>query len=559
MENNASPPARILARHHGYGGYTKTTVVRVVENATGVPNAERKIEDWLRITRIHWKRAVSFFAMAIMAGLAAGCATPPSFPAERSLSWGDQGDGTYRNPILPADYSDPDAIRVGNDFYLIASDFHFVGMQMLHSRDLVNWEVIGQIFHRLTMSPNYDAMTGYAQGTWAPTLRYHDGTYYIFVCTPFDGLFMWHAQNPAGPWSETVTVKAVERWEDPCPFWDDDGKTYLIHSLKGAGPLILHRMSPDGTRLLDDGMEVYHGPTAEGPKLFKRNGWYYISLPEGGVSTGGQTVLRSRNIYGPYERREVLPYGSPHQGALVKLANGDWWFLCFKSSGFLGRITYLMPVTWGADGWPVFGDNGHAVDQWKKPNVGRVYPIQHPQRSDDFNAPVLSPIWQWNHNPVKEAWSLTARPGWLRLNALPAMGLSTARNSLTEKLWGQAGVIDTKFDVDALKDGQRAGFAFMSGDVFDGVGVTQSNGMRRITWNGGDGPVVDGKDVWFRGTYRGKDARLLYSTDGGHYIDTGLAVELKFGKWKGARLALFCFGPNSGSADVDFVKYNLER
>ena len=333
------------------------------------------------------------------------------------------------------------------------------------------------------MSPKYDEMTGYAQGTWAPTLRYHNGTYYVFVCTPFEGLFMWHAKNPAGPWSQTVTVKAVERWEDPCPFWDDDGKAYLIHSLKGAGPLILHRMSPDGIRLLDDGVEIYHGPNAEGPKLFKRNGWYYISLPEGGVSTGGQTMLRSTNIYGPYERREVLPYGSPHQGALVELANGSWWFLCFKSSGFLGRITYLMPVTWGADDWPVFGDHGHSVDQWKKPYVGRASPIHHPQRSDDFNDPVLSPIWQWNHNPVNDAWSLTARPGWLQLKALPATGLSDAHNTLTEKLWGQAGVIDTKFDVSAMTEGQSAGFAFMSGDVFDWVGVTQSDGVRRITWD----------------------------------------------------------------------------
>jgi len=519
-----------------------------------------KIENRFRITGVHWKRAISFLIGTIVASfVAAGGTTPRALPAESPLSWGDQGDGTYRNPILPADYSDPDAIRVGNDFYLVASSFHFVGMQVLHSRDLVNWEVIGRVFRRLTMSPKYDEMAGYAQGPWAPTLRYHDGTYYVFVSTPFDGLFMWHAKNPAGPWSKTVTVKSVQRWEDPCPFWDDDGKVYLIHSLKGAGPLILNRMSPDGTHLLDDGVEIYHGSNAEGPKLFKRRGWYYISLPEGGVSTGGQTVLRSTNIYGPYERREVLPHGSPHQGALVELANGDWWFLCFKSSGFLGRITCLMPVAWGADGWPVFGDHGLPVDQWKKPDVGRVYPIYHPQRSDDFNAPVLSPIWQWNHNPVNDAWSLTARPGWLRLNALSATGLATARNSLTGKLWGQAGVIETKFDVSAMQEGQHTGFAFMSGDVFDWVGVTQSNSVCRITWERGIGPVLNNKEVWFRGAYRGKDARLLYSLDGEHYTDTGLAVELKFGKWKGARLALFSFGPNGGAADVDFVKYNLEK
>ena len=244
-------------------------------------------------------------------------------------------------------------------------------MQVLHSKDLVNWNVIGQVFDRLSMSPKYDEMKGYSQGTWAPTIRYHNGEFYIFVCTPYDGLFMWHAKNPAGPWSETVTVKAVEKWEDPCPFWDDDGQAYLVHSYHGAGPLILHKMSPDGTKLLDDGKEIYRGKVAEGPKLFKRKGYYYISLPEGGVETGWQTVLRSRNIYGPYERKEVFPPRSPHQGGLVELKNGETWFISFKSTGYLGRICYLNPVRWADDDWPVFGDNGQPVDGGKKPNVGK--------------------------------------------------------------------------------------------------------------------------------------------------------------------------------------------
>lgn len=498
------------------------------------------------------------FGFLAAAGLAvAGCALPRPDPVERPLAWGDQGDGTYRNPILPADFSDPDAIRAGDDFYLVASDFHFIGMQILHSRDLVNWEIIGQVYRRLGMATKYDAMTGYGEGTWAPTLRYHDGHFYVFVCTPYDGLFMWHAQNPAGPWSETVTVKAVERWEDPCPFWDDDGRAYLVHSLKGAGPLILHRMSPDGTRLLDEGVEIYRGPTAEGPKLFKRRGWYYISLPEGGVSKGGQTVLRARNIYGPYERHEALPPGSPHQGALIELPDGDWWFLGFKSTGFLGRITHLLPVAWAPDDWPVFGDRGQTVERWAKPRVGRSYPVRHPQRSDDFNGHTLSPVWQWNHNPVDAAWSLTERPGWLRMKALPAASLAAARNTLTEKLWGNAGNIEVKLDVGALAEGQRAGIAFMSGDAFDWVGVTQAHGVRRVAWNGGEGPECNRRELWLRGQYQGNAARLFYSLDGTTYTDTGAKVELKFGKWKGARIAVFCYGPESGVVDVDFVRYTL--
>ena len=474
------------------------------------------------------------------------------------LTWGDQGDGTFRNPILPADFSDPDAIRIGDDFYLVASDFHFVGMQILHSRDLVNWEIIGHVFNRLGIAAKYDAMAGYGEGTWAPTLRYHNGTYYVFVCTPYDGLFMWHAKNPAGSWSDAITVKAAERWEDPCPFWDDDGKAYLVHSLKGAGPLILHRMAPDGTRLLDDGREIYRGPTAEGPKLFKRNGWYYISLPEFGVGTGGQTVLRARNIFGPYERREVLPKGSPHQGALVELPNHDWWFLAFKSTGFLGRITWLMPVKWGDDDWPVFGVRGQPVQQWTKPRVGRRYPVLHPQRSDNFTGTSLSPIWQWNHNPVDDAWSLSARSGWLRLIALPAATLSAARNTLTQKLWTEHGTIEVRLDVKGLANGDRAGLAFMSGDMFDWIGVVQTNALRRFAWSGGEGPTTTGNGIWLRGQYEGDLAKLLYSVDGKTFVDTGVAAKLKFAKWKGARMAIFCYGPGAGHADVDFVRYELE-
>ncbi len=474
------------------------------------------------------------------------------------LTWGDQGDGTYRNPVLNADYSDPDVIRVGDDFYLVASDFHFVGIQVLHSRDLVNWRIIGQVFHRLTMDPRYDEMTGYAQGTWAPALRYHDGEFYLYVCTPRDGLFMWHTKTPAGPWSETVTVKAVNGWEDPCPFWDDDGQAWLVHSRVGAGPLLLHRLSADGTQLLDDGVEIYHGPVAEGPKLFKRHGWYYLSLPEGGVDKGGQTVLRAKDLHGPYERRVVLPDGSPHQGGLVELANGEAWFIGFKSAGCLGRVCHLLPVRWGADDWPVFGDHGQPVERWKKPGVGRAYPVARPQAGDEFNGATLSPQWQWNHNPVNDAWSLTERPGWLRLQARPAESLTAARNTLTQKIWDHTGRIDVKLDVRQMADGQRAGLAFISGKEFGWVGVAQADGARRIAWHSGDGPALSAGDVWLRGTYEGDATRLWFSLDGKTFTNTGAKFQLKFSQWKGARLGVFCFG-SSGTVDVDYIRYDCGK
>ncbi len=477
---------------------------------------------------------------------------------QKVLTWGDQGDGTYKNPILKSDYSDPDILRHGDDLYLIASDFHFAGIQVLHSKDLVNWEIIGQVFDRLVMDHKYDEMKGYGQGTWAPSLRYHNGEFYIFVCTPSDGLFMWHATNPAGPWSETVTVKAIPRWEDPCPFWDDDGQAYLVHSSVGAGPLILHKMSPDGKQLLDDGKEIYRGKVAEGPKIYKRKGYYYISLPEGGVDSGWQAVLRSKDIYGPYERRQVFPQGSPHQGGLVDLDSGETWFLSFKSSGYLGRICYLNPVKWTEDDWPVFGDNGKPVDTWKKPNVGKTYPVSHPQTSDEFSSKTLSPIWQWNHNPVPAAWSLTKRPGWLRLDGQAAASLNVARNTLTQKIWDSAGLIDVKVDAGMMKNGQRAGFAFMSGSDFGWIGVGQENGIRKILWDQGAGPVLQGRNVWLRGIQSGETGRLLFSLDGKSFIDTGKTFRLFFRFWKGARIAIFSFGPNGGSADFDYVHYKYD-
>ncbi|HEU5078963.1 MAG TPA: family 43 glycosylhydrolase [Opitutaceae bacterium] len=521
-----------------------------------------------------------------------------------ALPWGDQGDGTFKNPVLFADYSDPDVIRVGKDFYLVASDFHFVGIQVLHSRDLVNWTIIGQVFDRLTMSPKYDEMAGYAQGTWAPSLRFHDGKFYLYVCTPADGLFLYTTKNPAGPWDPAVTVKAVEKWEDPCPFWDDDGQAYLVHSLKGAGPLILHKLSADGTKLLDDGKEIYRGPTAEGPKLFKRNGWYYISLPERGVERGGQTVLRSKNIYGPYERRVVFPDGSPHQGGIVDLESGESWFLSFKSTGAFGRVVHLNPVTWGADDWPVFGNQGQPISSGKKPRVAATASSASPsttasshsksssdrtgaegasaaslfiaedtpmlpQRSDDFSSATLNPQWQWNHNPVNDAWSLRERAGWLRLHGLPAADLTGARNTLTQKLWGPAGDITVKIDARSLAPEQRAGLAFMSGKAFAPVGVVNEHGKLRLFWDTGaapqgeDAPVAgpaipDGQnEIWLRGTYDGNRARLAYSFDGRSFTDTGMKVTLKFGQWKGARIALFSYGPGQGHADFSNFQYEL--
>jgi beta-xylosidase len=289
------------------------------------------------------------------------------------------GAQTYTNPILYADYSDPDVIRVGTDYYMVASSFHFSpGIPVLRSRDLVHWTIVGHVLPRLPFGPLYDMPgphtltdkvsrpiggTKYASGVWAPSIRYREGRFYVYWATPDEGVFMATASDPRGPWTAPVTVITGEGFEDPCPFWDENGTAWLIHGKVGAGPLILHRMSPDGTRVLDAGTVVAEDkdrlPVLEGPKLYRRAGWYYIFAPIGGVETGPQAVGRARQVEGPYEWRTVLVPGTtevqgPHQGGYVETPSGEGWFVHFNSTGAFGRITYLEPVRW-RDGWPVIG------------------------------------------------------------------------------------------------------------------------------------------------------------------------------------------------------------
>ena len=238
----------------------------------------------------------------------------------QAVSWGDQGNGTYINPILNADYSDPDVIRVGDKYYMVCSDFHYIGMPVLESDDMVNWRIISQVYNRFDF-PGWDNNENYGGGSWAPAIRFHDGKFWIYFCTPREGLMMSTATDPHGPWTPLHCVKNIGGWEDPCPFWDEDGQAYMGRSQLGAGPIYLHRMTPDGKTLLDDGKIIYTGPVAEGTKFYKRHGYYYLSIPEGGVGEGWQTILRSKNIYGPYEKKVVLEQGNttvngPNQGPL---------------------------------------------------------------------------------------------------------------------------------------------------------------------------------------------------------------------------------------------------
>lgn len=481
--------------------------------------------------------------------------------------WGDMGDGTYRNPVLNADYSDPDVVRVGDKYYMVASDFHFIGMQVLESDDLVNWRIISQIYSRFDF-PGWDTNKRYAGGSWAPSIRWHAGRLWVYFCTPHEGLFMSTATDPAGPWTPLHCVKRVKKWEDPCPLWDDDGQAYLGHSVHGAGPIIVHRMSADGRELLDEGRTVYEGPVAEGTKWLKRDGRYYLSIPEGGVRTGWQTMLRADSIYGPYERRVVLEQGStavngPHQGALVDTPDGSWWFLHFQSVSPLGRVVHLQPARWTADGWIAIGEDydgngiGEPVAEYAKPVSHAGQKPSLPQADDEFSAAglfwrgdrqsALGLQWQWCHNPADSAWSLGEREGWLALHALRADSLRDCRNMLTQKVMGYRSEATTLMDCRGL-GGAVAGL-LLTGKTFRGVGVcregvfTECNGTRTVV-------AARPDSVWLRVTMdcAANVHRFYYSTDGISFVPAGEPFAMSDGYWKGLRMGLFCYDARSLAA-----------
>lgn len=489
--------------------------------------------------------------------------------AQKPLAtWGDQKNGTYINPVLNSDYSDPDVIRVDSCYYMVASDFHFMGMQILKSEDMVNWRLLAQIYDRLDF-PGWDTNSHYSGGSWAPAIRYHDGKFWVYFCTPDEGLFMTNAENPEGPWAPLTHVAKVPKWEDPCPFWDEDGKAYLGRSIYGAGPIIIHRMSADGTKLLDEGRTVYTGPVAEGTKIHKHEGYYYLSIPEGGVYGGWQTVLRSKNIYGPYEKKVVLEQGmtrinGPHQGSIVDTPQGEWWFYHFQQFNPLGRVVHLQPMHW-KDGWPVIGVDmdmngiGEPVESWRKPNVGKHTQIVTPAASDNFNGEKLGLQWQFNHNPVNEAWSLTAQKGKLTFHAIKADNFRNARNTLTQKTIGYTGEATVKMEWNnkEMADGQRCGIVCMGRQNWT-LGIMQEEGKRYIYLEK-DNQIIrqepyKGNAVYLRMNANATDNayQLLYSTDAKMFTAPDNSFPMHFGNWKGVRIGLYCYNTKENAGKVCF-------
>ncbi len=497
----------------------------------------------------------------------------------------DRGDGTYRNPILHADYSDPDAVRVGDDYWLISSSFsHVPGLPVLHSRDLVNWQLVTHALPRL-VPENAFATPQHGKGVWAPSIRHHDGKFWIYYPDPDFGLYLITADDPRGPWSEPTLVKAGRGLIDPCPLWDDDGNVYLIHgwakSRAGfANVLTLLKLQPDGRSVAEDlgvvvdGNQLRNYTTLEGPKLYKRNGWYYIFAPAGGVKTGWQSVFRSRSIRGPYEPRIVLatgntPINGPHQGALVDTVAGEWWFLHFQDKGPYGRIVHLQPVAW-IDDWPVIGRDpdgdgtGEPVLMHAKPRVAAPASAPtEPPTSDDFKAPTLGQQWQWQANPRAEWFSLSAQPGTLRLFPQPEAqeNLFHAPHLLLQKFPALEFTVTTELTLQTGDTRAAAGLIVFGFD-YAWIGVRNGHVVQTTVRSANEKPVVtDTRGAAVSGPIRvrvtvreGARCQFSYAGADGAFVPLGEPFQARESRWVGAKFGLFASGSNGGGADFRYFQ-----
>ena len=410
----------------------------------------------------------------------------PSVTPAPGVGWlADRGDGTYRNPVLFADYSDPDAIRVGDDYWLTASSFnHVPGLPILHSIDLVNWRIVNHALPQLVPVDHF-SRPRHGCGVWAPAIRYHQNKYWIYYPDPDFGLYVVTADDPAGAWSAPVMVKAGKGLIDPCPYWDEQGQGYLIHAWAKSrsgikNRLTLHRLNAASTAVTDEGVVVVDGDkipgwhTLEGPKLYRRNGYFYIFAPAGGVREGYQAVFRARELSGPYESRIVLVQGrthvnGPHQGAWVDTPAGEHAFLHFQELPAFGRVVHLQPMRW-VDDWPVMGSPGAEGAPGEPVNIANI-PASGPRRAalPPVNACALTPgrEWQWQGNPRPDWYRpLDGGLSW-RLACVPLERDNTlwlAPQLLLQKFAGPAFIATTTVKLHDRSEGDRAGLIVFGHD-----------------------------------------------------------------------------------------------
>lgn len=506
-------------------------------------------------------------------------------PVQPRAPWSpDLGDGRYRNPILHADYADPDAIRVGDTYYMVASSFaNAPGLPLLSSKDMVNWELKGHALPRLAPEAQF-AAPQHGKGVWAPSLRYHDGKFWIFYPDPDQGVYVTTAASFEGPWSAPQLLLAGKGIIDPAPLWDEDGKAYLLHAWARSragfnNVLTLRRMDPGGRRLLDqEGKVVIDGDklpgyrTLEGPKLYKANGWYYVFAPAGGVEEGWQSVFRARSIEGPYESRIVMHQGAtgingPHQGAWVTTPQGTDWFFHFQDKRAYGRVVHLQPMRW-EDGWPLIGEpsstpgTGQPVLEHAKPVAGSVAQ-RVPATGDEFEGKLLGPQWQWAANPDRRWYALDARPGALRLFAQPEAPVRSLPSVLTQKFPAPAFGVSAKVTLNAQRDGDQVGLGTL-GLASHWFGLRRVDGQPRVlrVSCGQDGKCAETLGEVLPGfaahlrmhITAGAVASFWYSADGLRYTRLGQPVEASMGRWVGAQIGLFATGAPGAFADIDYLR-----
>ena len=496
----------------------------------------------------------------------------------RSQVWSpDNGDGTYTNPVINADYSDPDVCvgASGEDYYLTASSFQCIpGLPILHSKDLVNWEIINYALRGLEPKEVFDR-PAHGMGVWAPSIRYHDGMYYIYWGDPDYGVMMTKTKDPAGVWDEPTCVIPGKGLIDTTPLWDEDGRCYLVNGYansraKFASVLAVRELSADGTRAIGQPVIVFDGNgtenrTCEGPKFYKRDGWYWIMCPAGGVPTGFQLAMRSRSPYGPYEHKIVLAQGKsnvngPHQGGWVHTKYGEDWFLHFQDKEAYGRVVHLQPVDWSS-GWPVMGKKGEPVLTYKKPRSSSDV-IMNPVESDEFSAPTLGKQWQWHAN-YSETFGMPTAFGTMRV-------YTHQSEEVDETLWNVPNMLLQKTPADKFKatakirmtakaDGQMGGLIMMGldysalvvkrvGNEFQLLQLTchQADKGKKHTATllatlkpTAEDPIdykpAKHEDIYLRLEVDNSMLHFAYSQNGKKFTPCGEPFKMKEGKWIGAK------------------------
>lgn len=508
----------------------------------------------------------------------------------------DNGDGTYKNPIIYADYSDPDVVRVDGDYYMTASSFNVVpGLPILHSKDMVNWTLINHALKELIPIETFN-VPQHGNGVWAPSIRYHNNEFYIYWGDPDFGIYMVKTKDPFQEWDEPILVMEGKGLIDPCPLWDDNGDVYLVHAFAGSrrgvkSLLSVNKMNSEGTEVIDKGIHVFDGhdnhDTVEGSKFYKRNGYYYIFAPAGGVAMGWQLILRSKNIYGPYEEKVVLEQGStiingPHQGAWVDTPNGESWFYHFQDVKAYGRIVHLQPMSWKND-WPLIGKDidgngiGEPVISYKKPDVGNIYPIETPTETDNFEGFNIGLQWQWHANNDVVWHAKLAAKNFLRLFAIKkpedVANLWMVPNLLLQKFPAPNFSASTKITLhpEEAKSGKTAGLIVMGMDYATLSISHDENGFfiqQTETINAIDGKeekviakeVLKNNSAYFKVEISAPDAicQFSFSEDGKTWEKIGKPFKGKGGKWIGAKVGLFCTSTQEakrgGYADINYFK-----